>query len=200
MLTQLATVKARLGIDPLDTTSDDLLTRAIAGVSARFDRECNRTFARKVDATQEFPADDTDIVARHYPVESVSRFELKNNELEDWIEQPGRMFLLREHCIISLTAPMVLIPEVSGVRPKLARVTYTGGYVLPGATPGAGQTALPADIETAAVEQVAVWYQQRDKLGLLRHWPSGGIFQVFGQEPLLPQVSAMLQPHRRWTI
>ena len=38
---------------------------------------------------------------------------------------------------------------------QVARVTYTGGYVLPGATPGAGQAALPADLEWAAVEQVA---------------------------------------------
>lgn len=33
-----------------------------------------------------------------------------------------------------------------------ARVTYTGGYVLPGAQVGAGQAALPADLESAAVE------------------------------------------------
>ena len=63
-----------------------------------------------------------------------------------------------------------------------------------------GQTALPADLETAAVEQVAVWFQQRDKLGLIRHWPSGGTYMVFSQLPLLPQVSAMIRPYRRWSV
>jgi len=59
---------------------------------------------------------------------------------------------------------------------------------------------LPADLETAAIEQIAVWFQQRDKLGLLRHWPSGGIFLAFSQLALLPQVSAMIRPYRRWNI
>ena len=37
------------------------------------------------------------------------------------------------------------------------RLTYTGGYVLPGDTPGPGQTPLPDDLEQAAVEQCAAW-------------------------------------------
>jgi hypothetical protein len=59
-----------------DTTHDDFLTRAIGAVSARFDRECNRTLARTVDATQEFAAMDTETIARCYPIEMVSKFEL----------------------------------------------------------------------------------------------------------------------------
>ena len=55
-------------------------------------------------------------------------------------------------------------------------------------------------LESAAVEQVAVWYQQRDKLGLIRHWPKDGIYLVFSQLPLLPQVSAILRPYRRWVV
>jgi len=35
MLTQLSTVKARLAINPLDTTYDDLLTSAIKAVAFR---------------------------------------------------------------------------------------------------------------------------------------------------------------------
>ena len=56
------------------------------------------------------------------------------------------------------------------------------------------------NLDTAAVEQVAVWFQDRDKLGLIRHWPSGGVYMVFTQLPLLPQVSAMLRPYRRWAV
>ena len=89
---------------------------------------------------------------------------------------------------------------LSGSNTQWARVTYTGGYVLPGAVPEAGQTALPADLESAATEQVAVWYQQRDKLGLIRHWPSSGTYLVLSQLPLLPQVAAMIRPYRRWAV
>ncbi len=199
MLTELATVKARLDILPGDTSKDELLTRAIEAVSARFDRECNRTLARTVGATQEFPATDREIVARCYPVETVSKFELKMSEGEGWVEQTGVEYLIRQACVISLSAPLSAVAR-SSADAGLGRVTYTGGYVMPGTTPGAGQTALPADVETAAVEQVAVWFQQRDKLGLIRHWPSGGTYLVFTNVPLLPEVSAMLRPYRRWAV
>jgi hypothetical protein len=43
MLTQLSTIKARLGIDEFDLSSDAILTNAINGISVRFDKETNRT-------------------------------------------------------------------------------------------------------------------------------------------------------------
>jgi hypothetical protein len=200
MLTQLITVKARLAIAPADVSQDDLLTRAIEAISARFDHECNRTFARTVGATQEFSATDTEIIARCYPIETVTRFEVKTSEAAGWIEQRGADYLVRQACVISLSAPLSPSSQVSWMSPWLGRVTYTGGYVMPGAAAGAGQTALPADLESAAVEQVAAWFQQRDKLGLIRHWPSGGTYVVFAQLPLLPQVREMIRPHVRWSV
>jgi hypothetical protein len=79
-------------------------------------------------------------------------------------------------------------------------VTYTGGYVLPGDTPAPGQTALPADLEQAAVEQAAAWFLRRDNVGLELNWPKGGIYQRFSQLPLLPQVEAVLSRYTRWTL
>lgn len=200
MLTQLATVKARLDILPSDTTHDDLLMRAIEAISARFDRECNRTLQRKVGATQEFAAGETEIIARCYPIETVTRFEVKRSEVAGWVEQTGIDYLLREACVISLTAPLSLGVSSLAEGAGLGRVTYTGGYVVPGTVPGAGQTLLPTDLEWAAVEQVAAWFQHRDKLGLLRYWPSGGTFLAFMQLPLLPEVSAIIRPYRRWSV
>ena len=200
MLTQLASVKSRLEILATDITHDDLLTRAIAEVSARFDRVCNRRLARTASATDEFPATDTEVVVRCYPIESVARFELKRTEAEGWVEQTGVSYLLRQGCVISLLVPLSYIPVVAAIEPQVARVTYTGGYVMPGTVPGLGQTALPADLESAAIEQVAAWFQQRDKLGLIRYWPSGGPYLVFAQLPLLPQVSAALRFYERWAV
>jgi hypothetical protein len=200
MLTQLATVKARLAILPSDITQDELLTRAIAAVSARFDHECNRTLARTVGAAQEFGISETEIIARCYPIETVSKFEFKSSEAEGWVEQTGVDYVLRQACVISLSAPLTLVGGSSPAQPGLARVTYTGGYVMPGTVPGVGQTTLPADLESAAIEQVAVWFQLRDKLGLIRHWPSGGVYMVFSQLPLLPQVVASIRPYRRWSM
>lgn len=200
MLTQLATVKARLTILAGDTQFDDLLTRAIEAVSARFDRECNRTLARTVGATQEFGATETEIVACCYPIETVTKFELKTTEAEGWVEQAGAGYVLRGGCVISLRFPLSFVFQASWFGPQVGRVTYTGGYVLPGTEAGSGQTALPGDLEFAAVEQVVVWFQQRDKLGLIRSWPKDGVYLAFSQLPLLPQVSAVLRLHQRWAI
>ncbi len=192
MLTQLSTIKSRLALTTTDY--DDLLTNAIKTVSARFDHECNRTFARTVDALEEFDANEIEIRPACYPVETVSKFELKRNETEGWIEQIGVEYLIRHACVISLSSPLDTRPST------LCRLTYTGGYVLPGTTPVADQTALPDDLEQAAVEQVAYWYRNRDKLGLVRSWPHGGTYETFAQLDLLLDVKAVLRKYERWSF
>ena len=62
MLTTLSTLKTRLAIDQADPTHDALLTSAIKSVSARFDKETNRTLARTENFTQEFDHHDTEIL------------------------------------------------------------------------------------------------------------------------------------------
>ncbi len=193
MLTQLSTLRTRLGIAEADTTQDPLLLSLITACGAYFDQECRRRLTRAANVTEEFNADVQEICPAAYPIETVTKFELKTSEAEGWQEQSGVSFVLRFGCIISLATPL-------GGTDQLARVTYTGGYVLPGAVPTAGQEALPADLEQAAVEQVAAWFINRDKVGLLRNWPTNGTFQVLSQEPVLPWVREVLSMHRRWSV
>ena len=193
MLTQLSTVKTRLGIDEFDLSSDAILTNAINAISVRLDKETNRTLARTAAATQEFSADDTEICLASYPVESVTKFELKTNEAEGWTEQTGVEHLIRRACVLSLRFPLC-------ASRSQARVTYTGGFVLPGTTATAGQTPLPADLEQVAVEQVASWFQNRDKLGLTRIWFHQGTYEQFSQLDLLLPVQTVLKRYERWTI
>jgi hypothetical protein len=198
MLTQLVTVKKRLGIAVSDATYDEALTRAVEAISTRFDRECNRTLARTVDITQEFCADEIEVPAICYPIEIVSGFELRSTVKAGWVAQASVDYNVRGNCVISLAVPLVPHPPASV--PSVARVTYTGGYVAPGAVVGYGQKALPADLEWAAVEEITGWYQQRDKVGLLREWPSGGTYLSLSQLPLLPEVSAILRRYQRWAV
>ena len=193
MLTQLSTLKNRLGIDQFDLQHDAMLTNAIKAVSAQFDKECNRTLARTANATLEFSAEETEIRLASYPLESVAKFELKSNETDGWAQQSSVEFLIRRNCVISLAARL-------GTFRQQARVTYTGGYVLPGSTPSAGQTALPDDLEQAAVEQAAFWFQNRDKLGLIRNRPDKGTYQQFAQLDLLPNVKLVLKRYERWMV
>jgi hypothetical protein len=194
MLTQLATIKSRLAIPPETTTNDALLLSAIKAVSARFDKETNRTLARTADFTQEFDGATTEVVAACYPIESVTKFETKTNETDGWIEQPDTQFLIRRACIISLSVPLCTLHSA------LCRITYAGGYVLPGTTPAPGQTPLPDDLEQAAVEQVAFWFQSRDMLGLDTTWPHLGTYEKFTQSDLLLQVRAVLKHYTRWLL
>ena len=198
MLTQLSTVKTRLALLDTDPTYDALLTSAIKSLSARFDRDCNRSFARAVDTTFEFDASDTEIIPPCYPIESVKNFALKTDEAEGWVPQPQPAFLIRKSCIISLAVP--LSQQTTLTQIPLAQITYTGGYVLPGMDPLPGQTALPADIEDAVVEQIAFWFQRRDKLGIHTYWPRDAAYQQWTIQDLLPSVEATLTRYRRYTL
>ena len=196
MLTTLPTLKARLAIPDVDIQYDSLLTSFIEAVSALFARQVNRTLARTINATYEFSGDETEICPPLFPIESVSKFELKFTETEGWLEQTGVDYVIRRSCILSLNFQL----STFNLQPAQARLTYTGGYVLPSDTVGAGQTPLPADLQQAAIEQAAAWFQNRDKLGLEVHWPKGGVYQRLSQLPLLPWVETVLQRYRRWSI
>jgi len=194
MLTELSTVKSRLALAVTDY--DDLLTKAIKAVSQRFDKECNRTLARTVGIAHEFDSNDTEILPTCYPVESVTKFELKSNEADGWSEQTGVQYLIRRQCVISLSSPL----RTPNSALCTARVQYAGGYVLPSTAPSAGQAALPDDLEQAAVEQVAYWFRNREKSGLLRSWPHDGTYEVFPQSDLLLEVRAVLKKYERFLL
>src|SRR5436190_14773157 len=115
MLTQLTTVKARLAIDEFEVKYDGILTNAIRAVTARFDQVCNRTLARTVAAVEEFEAEEKEIRVGCYPLEAVSKFEVKANETEGWVEQVGVEFLVRRACVISLASSLGLCGEVARV-------------------------------------------------------------------------------------
>jgi Phage gp6-like head-tail connector protein len=198
MLTTLDTLKTRLNI--LDTSADDLLTAALSAISVRFDHETNRTLARTENFTQGGSPGDTEIIAACYPIELVTKFEYKRTESEGWIEIPGMDFLIRHRSIIHLTnSPFI-------IHPSSFRVTYTAGYVLPGDPDpaplegGSPPVRLPADLESAAVEQIAFWFSNRDRLGLKNIWEYHGTYRQFATLDLLPSVLAVLEKHRRFSF
>ena len=71
---------------------------------------------------------------------------------------------------------------------------------MPGDTASAGQTPLARDLEQAAIEQVAYWFRNRDKIGLIRNWPHQGTYEQFTETDLLPTVLAILRKYERWAI
>jgi hypothetical protein len=140
-----------------------------------------------------FPGNDTEVLLVCYPLEEVTKFETKSTEPEDW-QETGTPYLVRTGCVISLPY------AICNLRSSLARITYTGGYVLPGTTPGPGQVPLPSDLEQACIEQVAFWFQNREHLGLKTYWPSGLAYHQFATFDLLDSVKATLSHYRRWSL
>jgi hypothetical protein len=198
MLTSLASVKLRLEILDTDTQYDTLLINTIKAISARFDLETNRTLAHTENATFEFDPADTEICVSCYPIETVTAFQSKTSERTGWQDiTPIPDYLIRSSCIITL--PSALFPALPSPLSAL-RVVYTGGYVLPGTVPGMGQAPLPDDLEQAAVEQCAYWFQKRDLLGVKTTWPKDGIYKQFADLDLLDPVTATLRRHTRFTL
>ncbi len=195
MLTQLSTVKARCKLDEFDVADDVLLTNFIKHATDRFNRECNRLFARAVDATYEFDADRLYITPPRFPIESITAFHLKTDETEGWVAQADVSYTLRKGGEVPL---MICFGWALGLSDQVARITYTGGYVLPGGTVGVGQTALPDAIEQACIEQVTYWYQRKDTLGLTSVQGEGGTIQQFAGLDLLPHVRVALKSYERW--
>ena len=193
MLTQLATLKNRLGIDDADVKDDVILTMAIEAFTARFDGECKRTMQRTVDAEEEFSADQREIIPACYPIEQVTAFYVEYNEIEGWLEQTDIVHLIRKKHIISLGSPF-------GTEDAIAKVVYTGGYVMPGDEVGDGQTALPKDVENACIEQCSYWYQNRKRLGLVAISGEGGSIQQFAQLDLLPSIKPVLKKYERFLL
>ena len=201
MITTLAHLKARLKQDEFDPTDDALLTSMILHCGERFERECNRKFERTAGATFEFNADDREIVPLRFPIESVAGFDLKSSEAEGWVAQTDVDYLIRRAgetpCLISLAAAL-------GGAEEVGRVTYTGGYVMPGGTVGSGQTAFPDSLEQAAIEQCVAWWLNKDRKGLASISGQGGSVaanpvSIVTPKDLLPEVMNLLRTFTRWT-
>lgn len=192
MITQLQTVKTRLGLSESDVADDAILTNAILAIGGRFELECNRQFARSATATFAFRADEMDILVDRFPLESVSKFELKESEAAGWVEQTDIVYLFNH------TKSIIELSIALGTSRQMARVTFAGGYVMPGDTVGTGQTALPDALEQAAVEQVVYWFQNKDRLGITTVSAEGGSISQFAALNLLPSVVPVLKKFERW--
>src|ERR1700704_2506404 len=121
MLSQLTTVKLRLAIGEFDVQYDTLLTNALNALSARFDKDTNRTLTRTPNSLHDFRGDDNEIVPPCVPIDNISKFELKSNETEGWVQQNSVEYVLRNGCAISLADRL-------GSWRQQGRITYTGRF------------------------------------------------------------------------
>ncbi len=202
MLTTLPAIKSRLALDDSDVRDDALLTNFIALASARFENECNRKFGYAQNVADEFQGDETELRLSRYPLDEtqpitfqrLSTLNAQSSIAAGWQQVPEAEFVLRRGCVISLVSKI-------GRWQGQIRMTYSGGYLLPdavGPVPPPGVPSLPDDLQFAAVEQIAYWYQNKDRLGIVTVTAEGGSLQQFPKLDLLPFVDYTLARYERW--
>lgn len=193
MITTLATLKARLGLEDADVKDDALLTQFLQYITGRFDNECNRVFGYTLNAVEEFEGDETEIRVRCFPIDEVQpiTFLYRQRASDGWLTPNVSDYIVRRGCVISL------VDRMADWKAQ-ATVTYSGGYLLPdGSSPSQASVPLPADLQYAAVEQMAWMYQNRSRLGITSMTGEHGSFAQIPKLDLLPNVAQILSRYER---
>lgn len=178
-----------------DTDHDKTLAALGKSVAASFDRHCNRSFARAVNAVDVFSARGSGWVLRRYPVEEIASVQLRSadNSLEDIDDSTW---------IVDELSGLLETESIAGHRMQRVVITYTGGYWL---NPGNG-TAKPAEATELEPDILEAWITQCQHAA-----ESRGLFSAVSlraqkdeNEPrttdlaLLESVVAVLAPYRRF--
>ncbi len=196
-----------------DADFDAPLTIIGKGVAARFDSFTARKLARQVDAQWEGTADRVFVSLPGYPVEAVTKAELRYSGQTDdntlngvpvWSDYtPYLVGTLDALCGV------LDLQVIQGSVFDRLRITYTGGYWIDG-TPTADGTAvaampdtatpLPDDLFSAWTLQCAAELQARDVLGVgvTRDEKASTVDQAAGR--LIPSVLDVLRSYRRMAI
>lgn len=145
------------------------------GVSKMFDYRTGRVLRRAEDAVETCPAYRSGYRAKHFPIESISRFEAKYNEVYGWAD-------------VVVTSAVENIEYENGILRMYEavmrdagqfRITLTGGYWVDisdddSGTLPEGATALPDDLKMAWYLQCQHIWLNRDNLGIA-YAPSGEV-------------------------
>lgn len=176
------------------------------GVAELFQKRCNREFKRVATGTFDFSADRSHVVLPRYPVEAITKVELRDTLADGYVDQGAvNDFILQ----LSENSGLVLFNGIAGGCDARIRLTYTGGYHVnvleptdtgyPTALP-AGATALPNDLLFAWLFQCEYVWGLRDKLGISVAKEAGAISATVASVELLPLVDRTLRDYTRHTI
>jgi len=202
----LATVeqlKTRLGMG--DANDDALLAGILAGVSARIAREAGRVwrgqpcleltaFAAANPLILNVPMRQTEwLWLPAWPVVAVT--DVRESPDQDWTDADA-LDEGDDYNVDYVLGGLSRGYWMTGA--QTVRVLYSGGYVPAGATPTAGQDALPSDLTEAAIEQATAVYNRRSHIGLTNASGGGGSvgFAVAGV-PLMDGVREIVNTYRR---
>jgi len=191
----LSDVKARLG--ETDTENDTVLTRIILGIEKLFAAYCKRELlANAADITEYYAGCGPHLALRRYPIIAVTSIKQAlayDFDSFDALTENTHYRLVndgRDGIIYRMYTDWFNMPDS-------IQVVYRGGYCAAGQTPGEGETAMPADLREAAIEQATFLWKRKDDIGLSAVGFEGGSVSKFSAVELLPMVRQILDNYRR---
>ena len=189
-----AQFKTYLGPEYSGTLNDSLFELLIDSVSEVFNSRTGRMLAKTTHTDQYFDGNGKqDLFLPNYPVISITS-----------IYEDGVLLTEGEDGDYVVDYAGGVVSRVRGTwlrGRQTIKITYAAGYVVQGASPVAGETALPADLKLGCMMQVArEWKKtQGSEWGeTSRSFPDGSTSHV--ERGLLKEVEEILQKYRRYRV
>lgn len=179
----LLEIKDFLGIDPTDTSEDNVLTDLINEVSWSFNRECNRLFLTR-SVTEYFGGGGRVLWLRNPPVSGVTIYQDTERSFGSTTEVDSDTY------DVDSNGRVELITGVFLEGPRIIKATYSGGYA---------DSSLPLDLRTAAKVRLArlYWLQRTSSFGTDSRSDDQGGQTGYRHEPL-PIEMAAINKYRRY--
>jgi len=191
----LADCKTRRGLSTTD--NDTLLERIIAGVQSAFENYCRRPLLLTAAAvTEYYTGSGPYLQLNRYPIAAITSIK----EAADFDFTAATALVAdSDYRLIRSGKSGVLYSTLGSwdPNPDAIQVVYRGGFVAAGGTVGTGETALPADLREAAIEQAVFLFQRKDDMGLVSVNYQGGAINKQVDMNLLPQVKLILDNYRK---
>jgi len=190
-LVSVAQAKAYCGIETATTTWDTVLETLIDGVSEGFNRLCARTLAKATHTNVYLDGPEgRDLILPNFPVVSIT--SIYEDDVELTADEDYRLY-----------AEAGILRRIGGDwarGDRVIKITFVAGFVVLGSAPGTGETALPADLQLAALQQIAAeWMAHKNKTWgrTSESGPDGSSITRFETTQFLREVREVLARYRR---
>ena len=190
-LITLAQFKAYAAISTTDAARDAAIEAIIDAVSSFFCSFLGREIALTTYTNEYMDGNgEPDLLLPYYPVKTISSITEDDAALTEGLTADYLLYA-KEGRLHRMGGNWLNLP-------KAIKLTYSAGYIVQGATPSTGETALPLDLKLACMMQVgAEWKRaQRSEWGLSGISVEGGSISMLSQDSLLPQVLAILRGYK----
>jgi hypothetical protein len=193
-LTDLATCKMYLQIDPLDVSEDDFITLLLSGVQARVEAYCKRVFEVATYTNEQHNVLHM-IYPNQFPIKEVISISRLGQDLYDPTSAPllnYRIYPDYIEIMDGMTETMTNKLQYLNHEESYVEISYTAGW-LP--------EEIPADLQIATAKLVALDYKEsvEDRIGL-ESYSEGAIHEIYfknAESPMPITISSVLDKYKK---